>query len=268
METTHSPRSTVGVIACCREVEGHAAQIVTDKYLQALHEYGMTPVILPVLASESLTTKQRGDQAAALLSSLDGLLLTGSYTNVSPSRYGSARAPENTRDDQGRDEAALAWVHEAVRQALPLFGICRGFQEMNVAFGGTLHQTVQTLPGMLDHREPRAVNKADHYAPAHSLEIRPDGALAALYGADYAHVNSLHQQGIDQLAPGLDAEAWAPDGLVEAISVRDAATFALAVQWHPEWRPKEHPLYDALFQGFAAACSRHRTQRDAQLAAC
>lgn len=195
-------------------------------------------------------------------------MLTGSYTNVSPSRYGAERAPENTRDDAWRDELALVWVHEAVKQALPLFGICRGFQEINVAFGGTLHQAVHTLPNMLDHREPSADNKAGHYAPAHELNIRPDGALAALYDAEHAEVNSLHQQGIDQLAPELDAEAWAPDGLIEAISIRDATAFALAVQWHPEWYPKEHPLYDSLFQGFAAACRHHRYQHDAQPAAC
>ncbi|WP_434983426.1 gamma-glutamyl-gamma-aminobutyrate hydrolase family protein [Vreelandella zhaodongensis] len=264
MQAIHSPRPLVGVIACCREVEGHSAQMVTDKYLEALYQYGVTPVILPVLAADMLTPEQRAEQAVALLGSLDGLMLTGSYTNVAPDRYGAERAPENTRDDARRDEVALGWVHEAIRQALPLFGICRGFQEMNVAFGGTLHQAVQTLPGMLDHREPPADDMAGHYAPSHTVKIRPDGALAALYSSEHAEVNSLHQQGIDQLAPGLEAEAWAPDGLVEAISVRDAATFALAVQWHPEWRPKEHPFYDALFQGFAAACRQHRTQRAAQ----
>ncbi|AQU83851.1 MULTISPECIES: gamma-glutamyl-gamma-aminobutyrate hydrolase family protein [unclassified Halomonas] len=268
MQAIDFPRPLVGVIACCREVEGHPAQIVTDKYLQALYRYGITPVILPVLAADTLTPEQRAEQATTLLSSLDGLLLTGSYTNVSPDRYGAELAPENTRDDVRRDEEALGWVHEAVRQELPLFGICRGFQEMNVAFGGTLHQAVQTLPGMLDHREPSADDLAGHYAPSHKVDIRSRGVLATLYNGTCAEVNSLHQQGIDQLAPGLDAEAWAPDGLIEAISVRGAAAFALAVQWHPEWRPQEHPLYDALFQGFATACRQHRTQRDAQLAAC
>lgn len=267
MQPTYSPRPLVGVIACCREVEGHSAQMVTDKYLQALYRYGVTPVILPVLAVDMLTPEQRVEETVVLLSRLDGLMLTGSYTNVSPDRYNAERAPENTRDDVLRDKEALCWVHEAVRQALPLFGICRGFQEMNVAFGGTLHQAIQTLPGMLDHREPPADNLAGYYAPSHPVKIRPGGVVAALYSGEHTEVNSLHQQGIDQLAPGLDAEAWAPDGLIEAVSVRDAKTFALAVQWHPEWRSKEHPFYDALFQGFATACRQHRTQRDAQLAA-
>ncbi|KIN14255.1 gamma-glutamyl-gamma-aminobutyrate hydrolase family protein [Halomonas sp. KHS3] len=266
MQATHSPRPLVGVIACCREVEGHPAQMVTDKFLQALYHYGVTPVVLPVLVADIASPEQRAEQAVDLLGSLDGLMLTGSYTNVSPDRYGAERAPENTRDDARRDEAALCWVHEALRQALPLFGICRGFQEMNVALGGTLHQAVQTLPGMLDHREPPADDMAGHYAPSHAVKIRANGALAALYSDEHAEVNSLHQQGIDRLAPGLEAEAWAPDGLVEAVSVRGAAAFALAVQWHPEWRPKEHPFYDALFQGFATACRQRRTQRAAQLA--
>lgn len=261
MQATHSPRPLVGVIACCREVEGHPAQMVTDKFLHALYHYGVTPVILPVLVADIATPEQRTEQADDLLGNLDGLLLTGSYTNVSPDLYGAERAPENTRDDARRDEAALCWVHEALRQELPLFGICRGLQEMNVALGGTLHQAVQTLPGMLDHREPPADDMAGHYAPSHAVNIRANGALAALYSAEYAEVNSLHQQGIDRLAPGLEAEAWASDGVVEAVSVRDAAAFALAVQWHPEWRPKEHPFYDALFHGFAAACRQHRTQR-------
>lgn len=263
-----SSRPVVGVIACCRSVEGHPTQTVTDKYLQALYHYGITPVILPVLAVDILTPEERIEQATALLGSLDGLMLTGSYTNVSPDRYGAERAPENTRDDLRRDDEALSWVHEAIHQGLPLLGICRGFQEMNVALGGTLHQAVQTLPGMLDHREPPADDMAGHYVPSHAVTLRPEGALTALYSGECLEVNSLHQQGIDQLAPGLEAEAWAPDGLVEAVSVRDASAFALAVQWHPEWRPTEHPLYDAIFQGFAMACRQHRTQRDTSLAAC
>lgn len=243
-------RPLVGVIACRREVEGHPAHMVTDKYLSALRDYGLEPVILPVW--------EGGDAAAVtpLLSRLDGLLLTGSYTNVEPARYGAERAPENTRDDRHRDAAAMAWVPAALDLGLPLLGICRGFQELNVAFGGSLHQAVQTVPGMLDHREP-AGERAAQYAPAHELSIRPGGRLAALYPEPRSRVNSLHQQGIDRLGEGLTAEAQATDGLVEAISVTDAPGFTLAVQWHPEWQPREHPLYDAIFRGFAEACGDH-----------
>ncbi|ALM52981.1 gamma-glutamyl-gamma-aminobutyrate hydrolase family protein [Halomonas huangheensis] len=240
-------RPLVGVIACRRMVEGHPSHMVTDKYLSALREYGLEPVILPVW--EDLDASAAG----ALLDRLDGLVLTGSYTNVLPARYGAERAPENTREDVDRDAAAMAWMPLALERAMPLLGICRGFQEFNVAFGGTLYQAVQNVPGKLDHREPEG-EKEQQYAPVHSIDIHPGGRLAELFAAPQAEVNSLHQQGVDQLGKGLRVEATAPDGLVEAISVADARSFTLAVQWHPEWKPREHPLYDAIFRGFAAAC--------------
>ncbi|QEM82129.1 gamma-glutamyl-gamma-aminobutyrate hydrolase family protein [Halomonas binhaiensis] len=242
-------RPLVGVIACRREVEGHPAHMVTDKYLSALREYGLEPVILPVWSDVD------PQAAGALLDRLDGLVLTGSYTNVLPSRYGAERVPENTRDDVHRDEAAMTWVPLALERSLPLLGICRGFQELNVAFGGTLHQAVQKVPGMLDHREPEGT-KEEQYAPVHDLEIQAGGRLAELYGESQARVNSLHQQGVDRLGEGLRIEAVAPDGLVEAFSVANAPSFTLAVQWHPEWLPKQHPLYDAIFKGFAEACGK------------
>lgn len=244
-------RPLVGVIACRRKVEGHAAHVVTDKYLSALRDYGLAPVVLPVWQDAV-----DGD----LLAHLDGLLLTGSYSNVEPSRYGAERAPENTRDDLHRDAAALAWIPAAVAGGLPLLGICRGFQELNVAYGGTLHQAVQNVPSLLDHREPDA-DYAARYAPAHDIVVQPGGRLAALYPESFSKVNSLHQQGIGRLGEGLCVEARAPDGLVEAVSVAAAKDFALAVQWHPEWVPAEHSLYHALFEGFAAACRGHRDRR-------
>ncbi|WP_136249197.1 gamma-glutamyl-gamma-aminobutyrate hydrolase family protein [Halomonas borealis] len=240
-------RPLVGVIACRREVEGHPSHMVTDKYLNALRDYGLEPVILPVW--EDLDAAG----VAPLLSRLDGLVLTGSYTNVEPGRYGAERAPENTRGDLDRDAAAMAWVPAALELGLPLLGICRGFQELNVAFGGSLYQAVQGVPGKLDHREPGG-EKAAQYAPTHDLEILSGGWLSRLHGEPSARINSLHQQGIDRLGEGLSVEAVAPDGLVEAFSVTDAPNFALAVQWHPEWQPREHALYDAIFRGFAEAC--------------
>ncbi|MGJ7457191.1 gamma-glutamyl-gamma-aminobutyrate hydrolase family protein [Halomonas sp. RA08-2] len=242
-------RPLVGVIACHREVEGHPAQMVTDKYLRALWDYGLSPVILPVWEEQ----EAHPGEARALLERLDGLLLTGSYTNVEPRRYGVERAPENVRDDIHRDAAALMWITAALDLGLPLLGICRGFQELNVAFGGTLHQAVQGVPGLQDHREPQGDREAQ-YAPTHEITLVPGGRLAALHPVSTARVNSLHQQGIAELGMGLVAEAHAPDGLVEAVSVADASGFALAVQWHPEWRPREHPLNDALYRGFAEAC--------------
>ncbi|SFH66667.1 gamma-glutamyl-gamma-aminobutyrate hydrolase family protein [Modicisalibacter xianhensis] len=242
-----SQRPLVGVIACRRQIEGHPAHMVTDKYLDALRAYGLSPVLIPVWEDEV---------DLALLDHIDGLLLTGSYTNVDPGRYGMARAPENTRDDRDRDAAALTLIPATLERGLPLFAICRGFQEINVAFGGTLHQAVQNVPGLLDHREPEG-DRAVQYAPSHDLIIEPGGILAGLYDQPAARVNSLHQQGIDRLGEGLRVEARAPDGLVEAVSVDSVEPFAVAVQWHPEWQPREHPLYDALFRGFAKACQAH-----------
>lgn len=257
-------RPLVGVIACRREVEGHPAHMVTDKYVSALRAYGLEPVILPVWEDADATA------AGALLDRLDGLMLTGSYTNVLPSRYGAEREPENDRDDRDRDHAAMLWVPLALARRLPLLAICRGFQELNVAFGGTLHQAVQRAPGRQDHREP-AGSKAEQYAPTHDIEIQPGGRLARLYGEAgdsdagqagtlTAWVNSLHQQGVDRLGEGLFVEAVAPDGLIEAISVADAPGFTLAVQWHPEWEPDKSPLYNAIFRGFADACQRAETR--------
>lgn len=243
-------RPLVAVIACRRDVEGHPAHMVTDKYLTALRTYGLDPVVLPVWEDVD------AEYAKRLLSRFDGLLLTGSHTNVEPGRYGAERAPENTRDDLHRDAAALSWLPESLALGMPLLCICRGFQELNVAFGGSLHQAVQNQPGKLDHREPQGVEAQQQYAPAHALTIEPGGVLAGLYPELHSTVNSLHQQGIDRLGDGLVVEGLAPDGLIEAISVSGAEAFALGVQWHPEWQPTEHPLYDAIFKGFAEACSK------------
>lgn len=247
-------RPLVGVIACRRDVEGHPAHTVTDKYLSVLREYALEPVVLPVWDDIE------AEAAKALLARLDGLLLTGSYSNVAPSRYGASRAPENTRDDSHRDAASLTWIPAALDLSVPLFGICRGFQELNVCFGGTLHQAVQNQPERLDHREPQG-DMDIRYAPVHGVEIMPGGRLANLFSQSRAKVNSLHQQGIDRLGRGLISEALAEDGLIEAISVADVPSFALAVQWHPEWRPREHRLYDSLFRGFSDACRARLAQR-------
>ncbi|MDN3525552.1 gamma-glutamyl-gamma-aminobutyrate hydrolase family protein [Halomonas sabkhae] len=246
-------RPLVGVIACRREVEGHPSHMVTDKYLSALRDYGLAPVMLPVWEDISPA------EVAALTGRLDGLVLTGSHTNVAPQRYAAERIPENTRADHDRDSLAMALVSVALERDLPLLGICRGFQEINVALGGSLYQAVQNQPGKLDHREPEG-DKASRYAPAHDLAIRPGGVLARLFDGEQARVNSLHQQGVDRLAEGLRIEAVAPDGLVEAASVTGARSFALAVQWHPEWQPGTHALYDAIFRGYARACEAHQGQ--------
>lgn len=175
-------RPLVGVIACRRDVEGHPAHMVTDKYVRTLRDYGLEPVVLPVWE------EQRDEDVSALLARLDGLVLTGSYTNVLPERYGAQRAPENTRDDVARDAAAMSWIPLALERSLPLLGICRGFQEINVAFGGSLHQAVQRVPGMLDHREPEG-----HQAAAVCSRARRDDRTGRPVGGAVRRTGSQGQ---------------------------------------------------------------------------
>jgi putative glutamine amidotransferase len=186
------------------------------------------------------------------------VLLTGSPSNVEPRHYGGPSYP-GTAYDPARDRLSLPLVRSAVARGVPLLGICRGLQEMNVALGGSLHQRVHES-GYADHREA-AGPLGVQYGPAHAVELKAGGRLAAIVGVDRLFVNSLHWQGIDRLAPDCRIEARAPDGLVEAISAGSPYAFALGVQWHPEWQWREHPDAVALFAAFGDAArnrARHR----------
>lgn len=189
---------------------------------------------------------------AAVLDAVDGLLFTGSPSNVAPSHYGAAARP-GTELDERRDATVLPLLRAAIASATPLLAICRGFQELNVALGGSLHQHVHEIPGRLDHREPKDVPLDVEYGPAHAISITPNRLLAGLSGLAEAKVNSLHHQGIDRLAPGLSVEATAPDGQIEAVSLDGAGAFLLGVQWHPEWQFARDPLSSAIFAGFGRA---------------
>ncbi len=187
-----------------------------------------------------------------MLARVDGLLFTGSPSNVAPSRYGATARP-GTALDEARDATTLPLFAAAIAAGKPLLAICRGFQELNVALGGTLHQHVHEIAGRLDHREPRDVPLDMEYAPAHAIAITLGGVLSRLSGLSQAKVNSLHHQGIDRLAPGLSVEAVAPDGQIEAVSLPGARAFVLGVQWHPEWAFARDPLSSAIFAEFGAA---------------
>jgi len=196
-----------------------------------------------------------------LLSQVDGVLLTGSPSNVHPSHFQQeVLRPELPLDPQ-RDALTLPLVRACIAQEIPLLGICRGFQEINVALGGSLHQQVQEVPGMMDHREPQRVSCDEQYAPRHSIRILPHSPFAQWAGTETTMVNSLHGQGIDRLADELEPMAYAPDGLIEAVQVRHAKAYAFAVQWHPEWRYQDHPLNGRLFQSFGDACRIRQSQR-------
>lgn len=241
-------RPLIGIPADRRMLGAHAYHLVGEKYVvAALDAAGVIPVIIPALGREL--------NSDGLLESIHGLLFTGSPSNVEPHHYQGEPSAAGTLHDPHRDATNLPLIPRAVAAGVPVFGICRGFQEMNVAFGGTLWQRLQEVPGLSDHREDTNDPLERQYAPAHEITLAPDGLLRRLAGAaDRIRVNSLHSQGVRELGPGLSVEARADDGVVEAFRVTAARNFALAVQWHPEWRVLEDKFSTALFAEFGAAC--------------
>jgi putative glutamine amidotransferase len=247
-----SVRPLIGIPADRRTVDRHHVHMVGEKYARAVMEAsGAAPVLIPSLAEELLFDE--------LIERLDGLLFTGSASNVEPHRYQGAPSAPGTLHDPARDATTLPLIRKAVAAGLPVFGICRGFQEMNVAFGGTLHQKLHEVPGHLDHRDDESQPLEVQYGPAHDVTLAPGGLLRSIAASDTLKVNSLHNQGIARLGDPLEIEAHAPDGVIEAFRVREAPRFALAVQWHPEWQVMQNPFSRALFAAFGASC-RERVQ--------
>ena len=235
----------VGIVSDRRLFDGMAVHQANDEYVVAVRDGARAmPLIIP-------STDTPLDPAV-ILSAVDGLLVTGAPSNVAPSHYGATARP-GTELDEIRDATTLPLLRAAIAAAKPVLAICRGFQELNVALGGSLYQHVHEIPGRLDHREPQNVSREAEYAPAHAINISPDGLLVRLSGVKQAMVNSLHSQGVDRLAPGLKIEAHAPDGQIEAVSLPAAKAFLLGVQWHPEWAFAEDPLSRAIFSGFGAS---------------
>lgn len=227
--------------------------LLGDKYARAVKVGAHSqPVMFPLASAE---------QVPDLLALVDGVVLTGSPSNVHPSHFDEPVADPSLPLDPDRDSLTLTLVRAAVAAGVPLLGICRGFQEINVALGGSLHQRVHHVPGMMDHRDPDHLPLDQQYAPSHPVELVPGSVFEQWAGARTAQVNSLHGQGINRLAPGLRALAHAPDGLVEAFGVEGATTFAYAVQWHPEWRCWENPFYSAIFEAFGDAVRQRQRQR-------
>jgi putative glutamine amidotransferase len=226
--------------------------MVGEKYARAvLDAAGGVPLFIPSLAQELGFDE--------LIERLDGLLFTGSPSNVEPYLYQGPPSDPGTLHDPARDATTLPLIRKAVSASVPVFGICRGFQEMNVAFGGTLHQKLHEVAGHLDHRDDTTQPLEVQYGPAHEVTLEPGGLLRSLTPAECIQVNSLHAQGIERLGSELVVEARAPDGVIEAFRVRDARRFAVAVQWHPEWKVMANPFSRALFAAFGQA-SRERAQ--------
>ncbi|MEO6625233.1 MAG: gamma-glutamyl-gamma-aminobutyrate hydrolase family protein [Burkholderiaceae bacterium] len=227
--------------------------VLGDKYARAVTQsVRAQPVLFPLAGSA---------QIVGLIGLVDGVLLTGSPSNVHPSHFDQGVADPSLPLDPDRDGLTLALVRACVEQAVPLLGVCRGLQEINVALGGSLHQAVHGVPAMRDHREPAGATLEVQYGPSHAVTLRAGSNFARWAGGERAMVNSLHGQGVDRLAPGLRVEARSEDGLVEAFSVEAAAGFACAVQWHPEWRSTENPFYAALFKAFGDACGERHARR-------
>ncbi len=236
-------------ITCCNKPFGpfampnHAA---SDTYIRAVdHAVGAAPVLIPA----------NGEAAdiPSLLERLDGIVLTGSRSNVFPALYGGPAHPEGTPEDHRRDQVTMALIRDAIGRGMPLLGICRGMQEMNVALGGTLHQQIRTLPGRLDHRAPAVQDFAVVTGKSHTVALEAGGFLRGLLGSHAIEVNSLHEQGIERVAPPLVVEAHAPDGTPEAVRVTDARGFAVGVQWHPEYDWETDAASHAIFAAFGEA---------------
>lgn len=245
-------RPLIAVPADRRIIGLHPFHLVGEKYIRAVIDgAGAVPLLVPALPGEI--------DVDELLAHVDGLLLTGSVSNVEPRHYEGPASDTGTLHDPERDATVLPLIPKAIEAGVPLLGICRGFQEMNVAFGGTLAQKLHEVDGHLDHREDEEAALEVQYGPAHDVVLEPGGLLRALAGSDRVRVNSLHSQGIDRLGEGLQVEARAPDGVIEAFRVRRAPRFAVAVQWHPEWQVMSNSLSRALFAAFGAA-SRERAQ--------
>ena len=196
-----------------------------------------------------------------LLEICDGFLLTGGRPNVHPSEYGHAETPAHGAFDRGRDAITLPLVRACVARGQPFLGICRGFQEVNVAMGGTLHPEIRDLPGRMNHRMPPEGTLEEAFALRHLVRLAPGGVFAGLFGAHEVMTNTLHGQGIDRPGSRIVIEGWAEDGTPEAIRVAEAPGFTLSVQWHPEWRAAEDPVSRPLFAAFGAAVAAYAAGR-------
>lgn len=243
----------IGVVMCQIVNGGHPTQSVHNKYLAAVAQAGGVPLALP---HQLCDTPHLLDQA---LAPLDGILLTGSPSNIEPWQYGETG--KELHADPGRDRLAFAIITWATSRKMPLFGICRGMQELVVVNGGALWRDLDRQPALLPHHGDASLPLNRQYAPAHDVFPEADGLLAKLLGnAAPLAVNSLHYQGIREPGPQLRVEARAPDGLIEAVSLRHHP-FALAVQWHPEWQSEHHDASRALFAGFIHAAKHYHKEK-------
>ena len=243
----------IGIPADRRILGLHPFHCVGEKYINAIADgAGAIPVLIPSLG-DAINLEE-------ILGRIDGVLLTGSPSNVEPRHYRGPASEPGTWHDSHRDATTLPLIPLAVKAGLPILAICRGFQEMNVAFGGSLHQKLHEVQGLNDHRDDDSQPLEIQYGPAHQVALTRGGQFEQWASAHELTVNSLHSQGVDVLGKGLVVEATSPDGVIEGFRVQDSASFAVAVQWHPEWQFSSNEFSRALFAAFGEA-ARQRAAR-------
>lgn len=253
------PKPLIGLPADSRDIDGNPFHAVGDKYARAVAvaAHGL-PLIIPAFSDIHDPTH--------IVHSLDGLMLTGSPSNVHPTYYGTAPTEQAEPYDEQRDATTLPLIEVALEEGLPLLAICRGLQELNVVLGGTLHPRIHEVPGRADHRRPKSDDPDVEYGPNHPVTFTPGGVFEQIAGSREIMVNSLHWQGIDRLADRLESEGVSPDGTIEAVSVKEAHAFALGVQWHPEYKVLNDEFSVKLFRAFGDAARERANQREAQSA--
>jgi len=247
-------RPLIAVSSDHRRIDPHDWHMTPTTYVDAAVDVAaVTPLLLPSIAGRL--------DMDGLLAQIDGVLFTGSRSNVHPEEYGVEAAVEYEPYDRDRDRTTLPLIRAAIAKGVPLLAICRGFQELNVALGGSLHTEIQDMPGRMDHRSPKVTDNDGRYAIRQPVYIEKSACLGRILSAEEIQVNSLHRQGVARLAERLVVEATAPDGTIEAVSVEGASGFALGIQWHPEyWATSDHPSR-RIFEAFGAAARAHQARR-------
>ncbi len=254
MSEANKIKPVVGIPASYRDTDGFEIHVTGNRNIQAVsNDAEATPLVIPAIG-DKLDVRE-------ILAELDGLLLTGGASNIEPHHYGGAPSRDGDLHDPKRDATSLPLIRGAIDLGVPVFAICRGMQELNVALGGTLHQYLHELPGRFDHRRDRTKPFEDQMAPIHSISITPGGVLEKITGVRKTRVNSLHGQGVARLAPGTTVEAVAEDTTIEGLSVDGAKAFVLGVQWHAEFTANGDPLSLLLFRAFGDAAREHARRR-------
>ena len=246
----------VGVPASVTEVGDSKVVVhqVGKRYIDTLAHFShVVPMVIPSLAD--------GTDFPEIVARIDGLFLTGGRANIEPHHYDGPPFPDDEIRDPNRDALVLPLIRACVNEGVPIFGTCRGIQELNVALGGSLHYRIHELPGKMDHRMPREGTMEERFAERHGIALTPGGLFATLVGREEANVNSLHGQGVDRLGHGLVVEAVAPDGVIEGISMPDAKALTFGAQWHVEWDVANHKMSRALYEAFGKAAREHMEGR-------